>query len=108
MKILENEDFTLEESDTIKLTFKKGKFDRSFSEFLKKYPEVTTSAIRIGSDAIAAYKTAKSQTARFYARTPMEKKVYGDIVKILNSSGKFKLITKKLKDSGVFYELVRT
>lgn len=107
MRLLEHEDFVLEESDTIQLTFKKGKFDRSFSEFLKKYPELTSSAIRVGSDSIAAYKTAKNQTARFFARSPLEKRVYGDIVKILNSSGKFRMVTQKIRDGGVFYELVR-
>lgn len=108
MKLLETEDFILEENDTIQLTFKKGKFDRSFSEFLKKYPDLSASAIRVGSDSIAAYKTVKNQTARFFARTPMEKKIYGDIVKVLNSSGKFKMVTRKIRDGGIFYELVRT
>lgn len=108
MKLFETEDFIIEENDTIELTFKKGKFDKSFSEFLKRYPELTTNAIRVGSDSIAAYKTVKNQTARFFARSPMEKKVYGDIVKILNSSGKFKMVTKKIRDGGIFYELVRT
>lgn len=107
MKIFENSDFIITESDTIKFSFSKGKFDQSFSQFLKQYPDLTTTAIRIGSDAIQAYKTVKNMTARFFARTPMEKKIYGDIVSTLNSSGKFKMVTKKVKDGGIFYELVR-
>jgi len=108
MKLLETEEFIIQENDTIQLTFKKGKFDKSFSEFLKKYPSLTSTAIQVGADSIAAYKTVKAQTARFFAKTPMEKKVYGDIVKVLNSSGKFKMVTKKITDGGIFYELVRT
>lgn len=107
MKIFENEQFLIEETDSIKFVFAKRKFDTSFAEFLKKYPELTTSAIRVGADSIAAYKTVKNMTARFFARTPLEKKIYGDIVSVLNSSGKFKLVTKKIQDGGIFYEMVR-
>lgn len=107
MNIFENEDFTITESDDIKLSFNKGKFDKSFSQFLKQYPELSSAAIKIGSDSIAAYKSVKNMTARLFARTPMEKKIYGDIASILTNSGKFKLITKKVKDGGIFYELVR-
>lgn len=107
MKLFEDENLTITESDTIKVVFSKNKFNKSFSEFLKKYPELTSTAIKVGSDAIAAYKTSKVLTTRFFARTTMEKKIYGDIVDILNKSGKFKMVTKKFRDGGVFYELVR-
>ena len=106
--LLETENFSITEMETIKFAFKQGKFDKSFSEFLKKYPNYVTDAITLGTSAIANYKTAKNSTARFFAKTQFEKKLYGDIVQVLNSSGKFKLVTKKIKDGGIFYELVRT
>ncbi len=108
MIIFENEDLKiLDENDNIEFVFSKQKFDKSFKEFLKQYPELVSSTVRLGVDSIQAYKTAKNATARFYARSPFEKKVQGDIVEILKNSGKFKLVTKKFKDSGIFYELVR-
>ena len=106
--LLETENFAITEMDTINFSFKSGKFDKSLSEFLKKYPDYVTDAITLGTSAIANYKSAKNSTARFYAKTQFEKKLYGDVVNVLNSSGKFKLITKKIKDGGIFYELVRT
>lgn len=108
MTIFESENIIIAENDTIKISFPKRKFDKSFSKFLKDYPELSAEAVRLGVDAISQYKTAKNLTARFFAKTTMERKIYKDIVDILNSSGKFKMVTKKIKDGGIFYELVRT
>ncbi len=106
--ILQTEDFVITETETIKFTFQKGKFDKSFSDFLKMYPDYVTNAVTLGTSAIANYKTAKNATARFFAKSQFEKKLYSDVVNTLNSSGKFRLVTKKVKDGGIFYELVRT
>lgn len=107
MKIFENEDFAISEEDTVTFKFKKSAFDKSFAEFLKKHDELASSAIKVGSDALASYKTAKNVTTRFFAKTYMEKKIFKDIVDTLNSSGKFRLVSKRVKDGGIFYELVR-
>lgn len=107
MKIFENEEFVISEDETVTFTFKKSAFDKSFAEFLKKHEELASSAIRIGSDALTSYKTAKNLTTRFFAKTYMEKKIFKDIVDTLNSSGKFRLVTKRVKDGGILYELVR-
>lgn len=107
MILFESKDITIEENDTIKITLHKSKFGKSFSQFLNTYPEFTSQAVQVGVDAISQYKTTKNLTARFFAKTPMERKLYGDIVSLLNSSGKFKMVTKKIKDGGIFYELVR-
>jgi hypothetical protein len=107
MKIFESDEIIIEEFDTIKFSFKKGTFDKSFAAFLKKYPMLVTSSVKIGTDAISAYKTAKNATTRFLARTPWEKVIYKNIVNTLNSSGKFKLVTDRIQSGGVrFYELV--
>ena len=107
MKIFENDDIIINEVDTIDFSFKKNTFQKSFTEFLKKYPELSTSTVRIGTDAITAYKTAKNSTVRFFARSTYEKKLYKDIVEILKKSGSFKLVSKRYKDGGDFYEMVR-
>lgn len=107
MIVFESENFLIKEGDHIEIVFPKNKFKKSFSDFLKQYPELSTDAIRVGADAISQYKSAKNLTTRFFAKTQMEKKIYKNIVNILNSSGKFKLITKKYKNGGIFYELVR-
>lgn len=107
MKFFENDDIIITEiNDNIDVKIKSGKFDSSFSKFLKQYPELSASAIQVGSTAIAAYKSNKDNTARFFAKTTLERKLYADIVAVLNSSGKFKMVTKKFQDGGVFYELV--
>lgn len=106
MNIFSNDSFTLIEDKEIKIVFNKNNFDKGFKSFLKQYPDLITSTIQLGADAIQGYKTAKNSTARFYAKTPHEKKIYKDITDILINSGKFKLVTKKFKDSGIFYELV--
>lgn len=108
INILDNDLITLTESnDVIELKFKKNDFGKSFKEFMKKFPGYSTDAVRIGADALSQYKSTKNLTARFFARTPLEKKLYGDIVNILTKSGKYKQITKKIKDGGLFYELVK-
>ena len=107
MDIFSNDDFILTEDQTIKIAFKRTNFDKGFKDFLKSCPELTTSTVQLGVDAIQAYKTAKNSTARFYAKTAHEKKIYKDISDILVSSGRFKLVTKKFRDNGIFYELVR-
>lgn len=107
MILFENDDVTIEEGNIIEFKFTKNKFDKGFADFLKKYPEYVSKVVTIGTDAIQQYKTAKNSTTRLYGRTPFEKDINRDIVKTLTNSGKFKLVTKKFKDSGIFYELVR-
>lgn len=110
MNILEENQFiTVSESDdAISLQFKKTDFGKSFKQFMKDFPGYATDAVQIGADAIAAYKSAKTVTARFFAKTPLEKKLYGDIVNTLVKHGKFRQVTKKIQDGGIFYELVKT
>lgn len=107
MLLFENSAFAIHENETIKFAFPKGSFDKSFAKFLKQYPAYITDTIKIGSDAISQYKSSKNMTARFFAKSSFERKLYGDIVSTLNSSGKFKMVTKKFKDGGIYYELVR-
>lgn len=110
IKIFENEDFIINENkelDTIEFSFNKGKFDKSFAEFLKNYPKFASSVIKIGTDALAAYKTSKNMTTRFYARSTIEKKLYSDIADKLIKSGDYRQITKKLKNGGLFLELIK-
>lgn len=107
MKIFENEELIITEDETVKFTFKKSAFDKSFAEFLKKHDALAASAVKVGTDALTAYKTSKNITTRFFAKSYMERKIYKDIVDTLNSSGKFRLVTKRVKDGGILYELVR-
>lgn len=108
MIVFENDDILITETDnTLSVGFKSGVFDPSFSKFLKQYPSLSANAIQVGSSAIAAYKTNKETTARFFAKSTIERKLYADIVSTLNSSGKFKLLTRRFQEGGVFYELVR-
>jgi len=107
--LVDNAHILLSESDDIvDLQFKKNDFGKSFKQFMKDFPGYATDAVQVGTDALAAYKSVKTVTARFFAKTPLEKKLYGDIVHTLTKYGKFKQVTKKYKDGGVFYELVQT
>lgn len=107
-KILEDDLIIITESDDIiELKFKKNEFGKSFKEFMKQFPGYSSEAIKIGADALSQYKSVKNLTARFFAQTPLEKKLYSDMVNILTKSGKFKQITKKIKDGGLYYELVK-
>lgn len=98
----------LENNDLLTIKFTKNKFDSNFSKFLKQYPEYASTVVRSGADALIQYKSVKQMTTRFFAKTALERKLYADMVKILTISGKFKLITKKIKDGGILYELVKT
>lgn len=97
-----------ESNDVLTLNIKSDKFNKSFKEFMKKFPGYASDVVRIGASALSQYKSAKSVTARFVAKGPIERKLYSDIVDTLVKSGKYKTITKKFKDGGVFFELVRT
>lgn len=107
MILFEDTDMVITETNVIEFKFSKNRFDKSFVEFLKKYPEYVATTVRLGTNAIQSYKTAKNSTARFYGKTPFEKDINKNMVDVLCSSGKFRLVTKKFKDSGIFYELVR-
>ena len=109
MNILEDNQFIIlsESDDAINLQFKKSDFGKSFKQFMKDFPGYATDAVQIGADAISSYKSVKTITARFFAKTPLEKKLYGDIVNTLTKHGRFKQVTKKFKDGGIFYELVK-
>ena len=96
----------LEDDGVLELKFKKHDFGKSFSSFMKQFPGYATDAVTIGADAISQYKTAKRITTRFFAKTPLQKQLYADVVKNLTKTGKFKQVTKKFMNGGIYYELV--
>ena len=83
------------------------KFNKSFKGFLKDNPLLSGSAIQVGMDSLSAYNKNKNLTARFFAKTYIERKFYDDLVKTLVSTGKFYLNKKIYKNSGIFYEVVK-
>jgi hypothetical protein len=83
------------------------KFKKSFKDFLKDNPLLSGSAIQVGIDSLSAYNKNKNLTARFFAKTYMERKFYDDLIKTLVSTGKFYLNKKIYKNSGIFYEVIK-
>ncbi len=97
-----------EDVDVVNFKLKNNDFGKSFKSFMKDFPGYATDVVQTGTDALQAYKSVKNLTTRFFAKTGLEKKLYSDVVNTLTKSGKFKQVTKKFKDGGIFYELVRT
>lgn len=79
----------------------------SFKSFIKKYPFLSGTALAVGMDALDSYKQSKRLTTRFFAQTPVEKKLYKKISDDLVSTGKYKLVKTKKINGGILYELKR-
>lgn len=97
-----------EEDGYLELKFKKQDFGKGFSDFMKKFPGYATTAVKIGAEALGQYKAAQRVTARFFARTSVEKQLYSDLADTLVKTGKYKQVTKKvMSDGGLYYEMVK-
>lgn len=81
---------------------------KDFKDFLMRYPFMTGIAFGVGMNALDAYKQNKKLTTRFFARTPIERRLYQDVVNDLVKTGKYTL-TKNAKRTkgGVLWELKR-
>lgn len=79
----------------------------SFKSFIKKYPFLSGTALTVGMDALDSYKQSKRLTTRFFAQTPVERKLYKKISDDLVNTGKYKLVKTKRINGGVLYELKR-
>lgn len=70
-----------------------------------KNPLITASAALVAMSAWQKYQQNKRYTARFFAKTPSEKKLYSDIVNKLVNAGGYRLLPTKHMEGGVLYTL---
>ena len=70
-------------------------------------PLVAGTAAVMALSAYDKYKKNKRYTARFFAKTPAEKKMYREIVQMMTQSGKYKLKRKQYVSGGRMWTLKR-
>lgn len=102
-----NEYFFLLENRNNEISFatKTKQGIKSFKDFIRNHPYLSGVAFTVGMEALDAYKQNKLMTTRFFAKTPMERKMYQDMVDQLTKSGKYQLLKKKRIHGGTMWEL---
>ena len=101
--------FLLDEA-TQQISFaRKGKNTvKTFTDYMKRHPFLTGIAVSAGLGMLDRYKTSKRTTTRLFAQTPLEKRMYADMARELQNTGKYTIIKngKRIK-GGWLWELKR-
>lgn len=102
----ENVIFLQEKNNTIRFTSSKPMTLKKFSDFSDASEFMLTSGVPVGITAINAYMQNKKITAKLFAKSQLERKLYGKIADDLKATNKYK-VSKKYTRGGVLYKLVR-
>jgi hypothetical protein len=97
-----------EATKTVSFAAKGNSPVRHFKDFLKRNPFFTGIAVSAGLSALDSYKSTKRTTTRLFAQNTFEKKMYADMAKELERTGKYTIMKngKRVK-GGWLWELKR-
>jgi len=97
-----------ERTDEVSFTTKDKKAIKGFKDFMRQHNYMDNVAVSVGIDSLEAYRHQQRQTARFFGKTPVERRIYGHVVRDLMKSGQYTLLKdKKRVDGGWLWELKR-